>query len=209
MAVVIMTSKTGYYSLEQKSDGTFAYAAAASSTGKSQWHATPSNAAIFTLRKMGETEPLISIHRYIKIQRDGTPIQMNLATGKTYQVTNGDIQVEGWTKDKESPPNSKYDWHCKIMVLGGGLQTRTDEFDFIAPESGYQTSDEIDMPATAPHWNDNSSRNYFLKLANGTYARIDFKMIAGGDNFFEITSYLNPATEHRNLEFDSTKQIKP
>ena len=65
------------------------------------------------------------------------------------------------------------------------------------------------MPATAPHWNDNSSRNYFLKLANGTYTRIDFKMIAGGDNFFEITSYLNPATGHRNLEFDSAKQIKP
>ena len=94
MAVVITTSKEGYYSLEQKSDGTFAYYAPASSTGKSQWHATLSNAAIFTLRKMGETEPLINIHRYIKIQRDGTPMQMNLTTGKTYQVTDGDILVK-------------------------------------------------------------------------------------------------------------------
>jgi hypothetical protein len=65
----------------------------------------------------------------------------------------------------------------------------------------------LNMSANARPWNDSQSRAYFLTLANGTYARIDFTMAAGGDHFFSITSYLNPKPGHRNLEYDPAKQI--
>jgi hypothetical protein len=85
-------------------------------------------------------------------------------------------------------------------VPGGGIQTRTGEFDFEAPLDGYQSNDEIDMSASAPHWSYLANREYFLKLANGDFARISFTMCAGGENFFIVTSYLNPKPGHRNLE---------
>jgi hypothetical protein len=160
---------------------------------------------------MGEAEPIIMIHRDVRILKDGTPIQMILATGKTYQVTNGDLQVEAWTHDEGIPRNGNhpYDWRCKITVLGGGLQPRTGgEFDFTAPETGYQPSDEIDMPASTPQWRPSASRSYFLELGNGTYARIDFKMLAEGDHFFSITSYFNPKPGHRNLEYDQSQRCE-
>lgn len=161
---------------------------------------------------MGDCEPLIMTHRNVKIARDGDPLQMNLATGHTYNETNGNVIVQCWTQDQEIRPGSdkRYAWRCLITVPGGGLQPRTgSEFDFVAPEKGYQPSDEIVMSASNTKWNSTQSREYFLKLANGDFARVNFTMLAGGDNFFEITSYLNPTPGHRNLEFDPAKQIKP
>jgi hypothetical protein len=94
------------------------------------------------------------------------------------------------------------------MLNGGGLQPiRGGEFDFIAPEDGYQPSDEIDMSASDPNWRGAVTRQYFLKLSNGTYARINFVVVVDNNPGFSITSYLNPQPGHRNLEFDPTKQI--
>jgi hypothetical protein len=115
------------------------------------------------------------------------------------------LQVQSWTQNQNIPPgsNQHYDWRCVITVPGGGIQPRTgDEFDFTAPEDGYQPSDNITMSATDPKWTDSQSREYFLQLANGEYARISFTMAAGGDHFFRITSYLNPTSGHRNLEYN-------
>jgi len=58
------------------------------------------------------------------------------------------------------------------------------------------------MSASDPQWKSSQRREYFLKLANGTYARIDFGIGAGGYNTFELISYVNPAPGHRNLEYD-------
>jgi hypothetical protein len=210
MGVGIQTSKTGYYILEQESNGNFAYVAAASATGQSQWHASSSTAAIFRLRKMGQTEPLIykPTHGGL-IARDGTPIQINLSADPSRGV-HPDIELQCWTYDKDVPLNSNhgFNWRCKIAVLGGGLQPRKGEFDFIAPENGYQPIDEINMEGTNPKWRSSQSRDYFLKLADGTYARINLSIGAGGYNAFAITSYLNPIAGHRNLEFDLANQSK-
>ena len=64
------------------------------------------------------------------------------------------------------------------------------------------------MPKNAEKWQPQAERSYFLKLANGCYARIEFKMIAGGDHYFKIESYLNPSGS-RNLEYDPKKSITP
>jgi hypothetical protein len=89
-------------------------------------------------------------------------------------------------------------------VPGGGIQQRTGEFDFTAPDNGYQPSDEIDMPATTPQWRSNASRSYFIQLKNGDYARMEFTLGTGGYNDFEITAYLNPQSGHRNLESNAS-----
>ena len=65
------------------------------------------------------------------------------------------------------------------------------------------------MPATREaDWSSRAHRAYFLKLANGNYARVSFEMVAGGDHFFQLESFLNPSGS-RNLEFDPAKAITP
>jgi hypothetical protein len=172
-------------------------------------HPDESAPAIFVLRKMGETEALIVQNRNVKISKTGTPVSMDLRTGSTYGAYSPDIQVQAWTQDQGIAPGTykHYDWRCVITVPGGGLQTRTGaDFDFQAPADGYRPTDEIDMPSTANPWSSRLSREYFVKLANGEYARMSLTMHAGGDHFFSLTSYLNPTPGHRNLEFNPGQQ---
>ena len=201
LGLAVDVSKKGYYTL-QESSGTFGYA---KGSGAQPPHNDPNNPAIFILKKMGETEPLIMAHYQGKIEKDGTPVQMNLTTGHTYHEANPDIQIRSWVKDQD--PTKAFDWNCEIDVLGGGgIQAeKGGPFDFTAPVGGYQPSATIAMPAANPQWRSSQDRKYFLKLANGTYARIDFAIGAGGYNTIEISSYLNPSSGHRNLEY-SPKQ---
>jgi hypothetical protein len=192
----VRVSKDGYYQLGEKSMRGF-------HTGSNDMPSRD-NPVIFELRKRGETEQIIMIQKIVKIPRNGTPTSMSLTTGQTFNVQQGDIQVQAWTNDASVPVNSgrHYDWRCKITVSGGGLQSRIGQFDFEAPTDGYQPSNEIDMPANADQWRQQVQKSYFVQLGNGDFARIDFQMIAGGDHFFTITSYLNPTPGHRNLEYD-------
>jgi len=57
---------------------------------------------------------------------------------------------------------------------------------FLAPESGYQPSFQISRQINDPDWTGQE------KQANGTYARIRFEMVAGGDHFFQLESFPNP-----------------
>lgn len=145
MGLVINISKDGYYKTKQSS-GSFGYT---KEGGSPNPHPDPKNPAIFVLKKMGTPESLIVIHRNVKILPDGTQVQMNLRTGNTFNVTAGDIEVQAWIHDEGILPNHNryYDWRCVITVPGGGIQTRTGEFDFEAPVDGYQNSNEVDMLA--------------------------------------------------------------
>jgi hypothetical protein len=93
------------------------------------------------------------------------------------------------------------------MAGGGTLVERKGEFDFEAPLDGYIQFDEIVMPRTAERWHPDGAREYFITLADGRYARIQFKIIAGGDHFFLLESYLNPTAGSRNLEWDPKNQV--
>jgi hypothetical protein len=204
LSIIIGVSKDGYYRLRQ-SGGAFTYAEA---SGQTDAHPDPSDPAIFLLRKMGKTASLIALRHNYTIAKNGTPVEVDLKTGKAATGGQGDIEVQAWTNDQGHRVNSNepYDWRVRIAVPGGGLVQRIGDFDFEAPADGYAESDEIDMPATATRgWSSQASKNYFLKLANGTYARLDFRMIAGGDHFFRVNSFLNPSPGDRNLEYGSSQ----
>jgi hypothetical protein len=202
--IVIMTSKAGYYTLNESRGNFDTWPPGAGD----YWHSSSSNPILFKLRKLGVCEPLIEhgdeLGLSIKIAGDGTPISMDLTAGRAYRLTNGDIQVQAWINDQGIPPGTyrHFDWRFKISVPGGGLQLRNGEFDFQAPQDGYAPSDEIGVSASDPKWNSGASREYFLKLATGKYARIKLMIAVGGNEDFSITSFLNPQPGHRNLEYD-------
>lgn len=167
---------------------------------------TKDNPSIFVLRKMGETVALIKSENFVRVPRNGSPVGIKLENAQA--ASNGDITVEAWTNDETKNEAGHYDWRCRISVPSGGLVERKDQSAFEAPADGYKPFDEINMPRTAERWKPQESREYFVKLADGRYARIRFEMVAGGDNFVSITSYLNPTPGDRNLEFDPAKVVK-
>ena len=167
---------------------------------------TRDDPSIFVLRKMGETVPLIKSENFVRVQRNGSPVGIKLESAQV--ASDGDIIVEAWTNDETKDGAGHYDWRCRITAPNGGLIERGGQFAFEAPVNGYKPSDEINMPRTAERWKPQESREYFVKLTDGRYARIRFEMVAGGDNFVSITSYLNPTPGNRNLEFDPAKAVK-
>jgi hypothetical protein len=163
------------------------------------------NPVIYHLRKKGESEPLVLLKQNHRVARDGTPLELDLLHGRP--VPQADLKVQCWTSDQGKKSGEKYDWTCVISLPGGGLLESTNEFDFTAPEVGYRPSYQIQMLASEPDgWRNDVEKKLFFKTGNGLYGRMTFAMIAGGDHFCMIQSYINPSGS-RNLEYDPAKAI--
>jgi hypothetical protein len=197
----VKVNKAGYYAY-QPYGADFYYA------GQNQnFVPDAGNPVIFRLKKKGIAERLIRFDKGFDVPRDGTSLEVQLANAKAVALGQGDLRVQCWTDDQGKKPGQDYDWKCQITVPGGGLLQRTDNLNFQAPLDGYQPSDVIDMPASLGNrWTSDVKRNYFLKLADRNYARISFEMIAGGEHFFRLETFLNPSGS-RNLEFDPNNVI--
>ena len=159
-----------------------------------------SKPVVFRLRKKGVAEPLIRRSKSYRLPRDGAPVFVDLATGRTNSPM-PDLKIQAWTDDSHKDAQSRYDWRVMIEVLNGGLIERGDEFQYTAPEQGYVTSFRWDYPRSkGADWRSDATSSMFIRLRNGEmYARIKFEMIAGGDHFCMIESFLNPSGSH-NLE---------
>lgn len=157
------------------------------------------NPVVFQLRKKGEGASLVAVKRNYGIPRDGTPVAIDLVTGQTTTGENGNLVVRCWTNDQGKQSGEKYDWRCVVTVPGGGVVPTDEEFAFVAPETGYKPTTEINMPADGTNWNSQADLKFFYRLADGRYGKMTFSMIAGGQHFCMIDSVLNP-TGSRNLE---------
>ena len=172
---------------------------------------TPNDPAVFRLFKKGDAEPLVrSRSGSIAIPFDGSPTDLGFRNGHVKKISSGDVRVEcSAVLSESSSSNAPFSWKCKISVPGGGLILRSDQWSFIAPEDGYVQADTIDMSKSDdPHWSDSASRNYFVRLQDGKYARCTIDIIPNGSHYVVLESYYNPSGS-RNLEYDPAKQINP
>jgi hypothetical protein len=192
-SLTVWFNKDGYYS-SQRGQKSFNYA-----LGPDIYSPDSQNPTIFNLHSKGNGETLVSLKQNYRIPRDGTPLAIDLTTGKTTTGQDGNLVVQCWTKDDGKRPGERYDWRCVVSIPGGGAIETEDEFAFQAPESGYVPSIEIDMPADQPNWQDNADLKFYYQLADGLYGRMTFSMIAGGHHFCMINSVFNP-NGSRNLE---------
>jgi hypothetical protein len=202
--LAVWVTKEGYYSTA-KSKGIFAYGGAATAADKARLPA-PDRPAIFVLKKMGATVPLVHLdRRSVVVPKNGKPIEIDLASGAIVPVGKGNFRVEVWTHDGVKDVEGRYDWRCRVSVPGGGLAERGGTYDFEAPLDAYLPSVELSMPSTAPRWRDDATQEYFARLADGRFVRFYFRILTGGAHFFQIESFLNPERGNRNLEFDKSK----
>lgn len=147
----------------------------------------------------------------VRLPRDGTPTEITLRKERPVAVGSGqgDLRVEVWTDDANMDARRQYDWRCRVTVPGGGLVERTGQFDFVAPADGYSPVFEQAMQRVDSRWTNGFEKNFFLKLRDGTFARLRFDLAAGGDHFVYLEGFLNPKPGNRNLEFDPAKAISP
>lgn len=212
IAIDVMVRKEGYYPMGEKSAGNFVYSSVA---GQLSVYEDSNKPAIFILKKKGTVEPLFVLpeKRWDPTERR-QPVLLDLSTGRIVETENkSSIKVEAQLDQAamNSPGYRGTDpvsWKCTLSVPGGSVKVREGELDFVAPEEGYQASDVIDMPASlGDNWIGTIFRNYFIKLGNGNYARIDVIYQMGPVSVIQVTGYYNPSGS-RNLEFDPKLQIE-
>ena len=89
------------------------------------------------------------------------------------------------------------------MEAAGIQEIADSSFAFEAPETGFHNPQfVIDMPKSmdSKSWSDRATKHFWVHFTDGTYGRISFEMIAGGDHFAMLDGYRNPTPNDRNLE---------
>jgi hypothetical protein len=205
--LTVSVAKPGYYTSKLDRTGFF-YA------GKNEnFVPSPNNPVIYHLWKKGATEPLIVLRggynvpgegKQYSLPRDGTPTEIDLASGRKTAPGQGNLVIECFVDDAVTQRGAKFDWSCRLTVPKGGILLSTNEFDFIALESGYTPSAEIEARASDENWQRSLTRKYFLHLPDGHYARMIFSINAWENPFCEIEAFVNPSGS-RNLEYDPNK----
>jgi len=194
--LAVSVSKEGYYSSKEREHPVFRYGSFAGD----DFSPDPRNPVVFHLKKKGTSESLVKWKRNYRISRDGTPFQINLSTGEPAKAGMGDFTIQCPTENPKEG-EQRYNWHCRLAILNGGMVRTDEEFPFSAPETGYTPTIDIDMPADAKEWSDEARFKFYYHLADGRYGRISFSMIAHGQNFCLIDCVQNPSGS-RNLELN-------
>lgn len=200
--LVVEVSKSGYYEYLQ-SRAAFTYA------GENH-NFVPDIASpvIFRLKKKGVAEALVALDKNFQISISGKPLEIDLRTGKVGSLGQEKVIMEFVKQAPVKTDERVYDWSFKITVPNGGLFLAADAFDFSAPEAGYVPSDFIEMKSSAAdNWQNRMQRQYFLKLADGVFARIVLDLMAYNGSL-KIQAFVNPSGS-RNLEFDPAKAVTP
>lgn len=214
MALSVRVEKEGYYSPHETTAGSYSYYAPESSK-----HSIPTkkSPAVFILKKKGEAEPLVKYTKGSKIPNSGSSVGFDLKQGTVVPLAKADLIVSGYPNHKPTYQGKKdypypwgYEWAYQLKVAGGGLiEKEGGKYAFVAPENGYQETFKFDMPQSEhdEDWKSKDKRTFYIRLANGNYAEINFRYVPGGDRFMVVNGLYNPSGS-RNLEYDKSKRIK-
>jgi hypothetical protein len=199
MTLSVRVSKEGYLSIPEKtvgaprSTGAFDYGA---DLGHGIHQPDPKAPVIFTLFKPPASEPLNRIReKETVLPRNGEPVRISL------DVPDHSLELKCSTDDANPERDGRYDWKLEVTVIGGGLQRRSDSFDFTAPSDGYGPTDLIQMPRTLerPKWQDDHELSYWVKFNDGHFGALKVRMIAGGAHYSIVSGYVHPKAGSRNL----------
>ena len=170
------------------------------------------NPAIFRLRKKGIREPLyFSCGEMINKGNEwialgnGERIVIDLARGRRRETDTSIYISYQCEKDKDQERN--YDWEYTLRIPGGGFIEKQENFDFIAPEDGYQEEIKIGYLKDDKSWNYFKRCFYFVKFPNGLYGIFEISAESRRRGVFLFQALINPNPASRNLEYEYEKQI--
>lgn len=159
---------------------------------------TEDKAMVFYMHHKGNPTALIERRGGLHKSADGATMDFPLR-GKTRAEIIGQLQVQGW-KGEPDPQSGHYDWKVKITMPGGGVLESTNEFAFVAPETGYQQTLEVSESKDDPNWKASTGKTLFFKLPN-YFARGQANIDLFHDLYFSMQYFVNPDGS-TNLEND-------
>ena len=191
--LMVYFSKEGYYQSATEGNA-FDYNDIASGN---QYKPDRSHPEVFHLHRGGEKVALIKRDMNVRVQL-GETVVVDLLNGKT-NSPNGQLRIELLENDRGGRNGFGSKCSMRLSVLDGGIQPYTEEFPFVAPETGYESSVQIgsEFGNPPPGWGTRTARAFFLH-AQGLYARVLVEMNPGG-SLLGLDYYVNP-TGSRNLE---------
>lgn len=166
---------------------------------------------VFVLYKIGDIEPVVYLRSAtVEFKDVGGIAYLDFKRGRLTHVGNGSSQMR--IEIASSPGRQRgRAWAYKIIVPGGGLQKRTHEFSFSAPEAGYLETVEGGYGGNAPEdpsWRGSFGDHFFARLADGSVARFQINLGIKGGSYVEISQLVyNPNSSSRNLEYDPAKAL--
>jgi hypothetical protein len=177
-----------------------------------RYHPDKRNPIVFRMWKLQGAEPLIYFERRaFKLPSDGTPVRIDLATGKKV-ASGGDLIVT--LQQPMAQPGQwlhHYAWNAELKA--GGLMESTDALMYLAPEDGYRASLVYGEKGDERLQNFTINKRFYLKTADGRYARVKMDLTSQTNpdhpSTIGLIWWLNPTPGHRNLEFDPAKTITP
>jgi hypothetical protein len=171
----------------------------------------PNNPTLFTLHRIGPLEPMVYVaEKQWRLPDDGSPrrIALDSKNGTGSHPIEFRFSSDWGSLPNENASNSKlFNWKLDARIPGGGFCVNPSEYAFEAPESGYQETISIEYSASLPRekWKTMGFGRYFVKFADGTYARIRFSVMGAScadDNPLLMTSWMNLKPGSRNLSSD-------
>ena len=192
-SLTVWVSKQGYYASHGGQQG-FSYI-----LGPEQYLADPRSPVIFELRKKGQGAELITSQNGVQSDltlrpsKNGTPIRVDFLQKKA--GTTGQLEITQF----KPPWKEATEWSLSISISDGGLIETTDEFQFEAPETKYQTSVQLHFTKEEPSWRTHIKKSYYIVFGKPPrYGRILIETDLGQESIF-LTYAINPSGS-RNLE---------
>lgn len=140
--------------------------------------ADPKKPEIFRLWKIKGSEPLLAGGLAFYIPSDGTPVYVDLKTGKE-STERGDIAF--WCRYKALPEETPFDeraieWTFGVKIVGGGVIPTDSRLPYGAPQDGYQEQWEfkIGKGTRGPILHD---QTLYFKTANQEYGALNLEAL--------------------------------
>jgi hypothetical protein len=129
--LVVQISEGNYYTSLKSNQFAFEYS---DPVDKAYHEPNSSRPVVFHLRRKGVAAGLISQYVKVPLLKNGTPVWFDFVTAKASD--SGQLEVRSWKPEKD-PLIGFSDWRVRLSIESGGLAEITEEFPFLAPESGY------------------------------------------------------------------------
>jgi hypothetical protein len=154
--LTVKVSKEGYYPSRRDTDS-FYY-----SGQNVNFSPDVANPVIFHLRKKGQGTELVTSQKGIspqlgvRVPKDGSPVLVDLLQKQSSQ--SGQLKIS----QNKPPMQGATNWSFRLSIPDGGLVENHDEFQFQAPESGYQAVVEYNFTKSTTNWTTQVSKQFYI-----------------------------------------------
>ena len=187
----VWVSKAGYYFSHNGQWG-FSYM-------HGDFSPDPRNPVVFLLHKKGQGAELITSENgmrsdvWVRVPKDNTPVRVDFFQKQASST--GQLEIS----QNKPPFQGATNWSFRMSIPDGGLVENQDEFQFEAPESGYQPTVRYDFTKGETNWTTQVSKQFYITFGQPRkYGWLHIESNLAQETIF-LTYAINP-TGLQNLE---------